>query len=32
MDNELKRAVLAGIISEEVAQEYAIQPEKWSAE
>ncbi|MFN4249895.1 type IV pilus twitching motility protein PilT [Deinococcus sp.] len=32
MDNELKRAVAAGIISEEVAQEYAIQPEKWSAE
>ncbi|MXV20754.1 type IV pilus twitching motility protein PilT [Deinococcus xianganensis] len=32
MDNELKRAVTAGIISEEVAQEYAIQPEKWSAE
>lgn len=32
MDAELRRAMHAGIISEDVAKEYAIQPEKWSVE
>lgn len=30
MDGELRRAVQGGLISEEVAMEYAIQPDKWA--
>ncbi|ULH18085.1 PilT/PilU family type 4a pilus ATPase (plasmid) [Deinococcus sp. KNUC1210] len=30
MDNELRRAVDAGLIADEVAQEYAISPERWN--